>query len=54
MNNHTTTHKIDELGRILIPKEVRLALEWITGDSLEVVVNIKEGTVVLKPSSESA
>lgn len=31
--------KIDDLGRIAIPKEVRRALRWMGGDEIEISLN---------------
>ena len=31
--------KIDDLGRIAIPKEVRRALRWMGGDEIEIILN---------------
>ena len=42
--------RIDELGRIVIPKEMRKNLRIKTGDNLEIMVN--DDTIVLKKSSE--
>ena len=38
--------RIDELGRIVIPKEMRKNLRIKTGDNLEIMVN--DDTIVLK------
>ena len=42
--------RIDELGRIVIPKEMRKNLRIKTGDNLEIMVN--DDTIVLKKFSE--
>ena len=31
--------KMDELGRIIVPKEIRDQLEWDYGDGIEITVN---------------
>ena len=31
--------KIDDLGRIAIPKEIRRALRWMGGDEIEISLN---------------
>ncbi len=38
--------KIDELGRIVIPKEIRRVLGWVDGDPIEIFTDGE--TVVLK------
>ncbi len=38
--------KIDELGRIVIPKEIRSTLGLDTGDDIE--ISVSDGTVNLK------
>lgn len=38
--------KIDELGRIVIPKDVRDTLDLVAGDDLE--ISVKDNCVVLK------
>lgn len=40
--------RIDELGRVVIPKEIRRTLRIREGDPLEVSTNSKDGTVTLK------
>lgn len=42
--------RIDELGRVVIPKEVRRALRIKEGDPLEIFTT-REGEIVLKPFS---
>lgn len=39
--------KIDELGRIVIPKEFRDNFDMKEGDKLEIIAN-KEGQIILK------
>ena len=41
------TRKIDELGRVILPSELRKKLGWGTGDSLSVIE--KDGEVIFKP-----
>jgi transcriptional pleiotropic regulator of transition state genes len=38
--------KVDELGRIVLPSELRKKLDWSEGDSVSVIEN--DGTVILK------
>ena len=54
MQQHVRTYKIDELGRILLPKKIRELLDWSIGDSLvlsyvnrntAILQSIKEGTI---------
>ena len=45
MENNYPIHKIDDLGRVLIPKEVRVALGWEVGNSL--ALKVEDGTLVL-------
>ena len=40
--------KIDELGRIVIPKDVRRTLGLSSGDELE--ISVADGEVILKKS----
>jgi len=39
------SHKIDDLGRILIPAELRNSLGWVKGDTI--TLNYTNGLVVL-------
>lgn len=39
--------KIDELGRIVLPKEIRRTNNWNTGDGLEIYSG-QDGSVTLK------
>jgi stage V sporulation protein T len=40
--------RIDELGRVVIPKEIRRTLRIREGDPLEISTNSKDGTVSIK------
>ena len=40
--------RIDDLGRIVIPKEIRRQLKVTEGESFEIFMT-KEGEVILKP-----
>jgi len=51
MESTNPKHKIDDLGRVLIPKDVRAIMQWETGDNLEVVANPENGTVTLSLSA---
>ncbi len=41
--------KIDELGRIVIPKDVRVSLGMLAGDDIE--IKVENGCVILKKSN---
>ena len=43
------TRKIDELGRVVIPKEIRRNLGIRDGESLEIFIN--EDSIILKKHS---
>ena len=45
-------NKIDDLGRVLIPKEIREIIGWRIGDSLQLIPNPKEKTLTLKILNE--
>ena len=45
--------RIDELGRIIVPKEIRRSLGIKEGDPLEFFTN-KEGGIVLMPYNEGS
>lgn len=45
--------KIDELGRIGIPKEVRTALKLSPGSCLEISWDVRKGQIVLQRESSS-
>lgn len=40
---------VDDLGRVVIPKEIRRTLEIREGDSLEIFIDSENGTVCFKP-----
>lgn len=48
MEHAGIVRRIDELGRVVIPKEVRRTLRIREGDPLEVSTNSKDGTVTLR------
>ncbi|MFZ7104942.1 MAG: stage V sporulation protein T [Peptococcaceae bacterium] len=50
MNATATVRRIDNLGRIVIPKEIRRTLRIREGDSLEILVDY-QGEVILKKYS---
>ena len=45
--------KIDDVGRLAIPKEVRRQLRWMGGDEIELVVN-NDQSITLRKHSEDA
>lgn len=45
MNN---IRRIDDLGRVVIPKEIRSILEIFADDALEVNVNSKTGQIIIE------
>ena len=51
MNTVGIIRRIDDLGRIVIPKEVRQQLRIREGDPLEIFAN-KDGSILLKPYQE--
>ena len=42
--------RIDNLGRIVIPKEIRQKLEIKTGDAFD--ISVEDGLIVLEPSNK--
>lgn len=39
--------KIDDIGRIAIPKDLRRSLRWMGGDEIEIIPN-DDGTILLR------
>lgn len=48
METNKSIRIIDELGRIVLPMEVRQAMEWDSKTPLEIRINAAENEVVLK------
>ena len=46
MDHVYATRKIDELGRVVLPSELRKKLKWGTGDSVSVME--RDGDVIFK------
>lgn len=46
--------RVDDLGRIVIPKEIRKSLSVKEGDPLEIFVNKEENCISLKPYTSSS
>ena len=44
---------VDERGRILIPKDLRERFGIGEGSSVEIVEDVKEGVITIKPSSKA-
>lgn len=40
--------RIDDLGRVVIPKEVRRVMDIAEGDPLEIFVNGEDGEIIIK------
>ena len=47
----TITKKIDDLGRIAIPRDLRRSLQWMGGDEIEIVQN--DNTIILKKHKDN-
>lgn len=43
----TVVKKMDDIGRIVIPRDVRNSLRWMGGDEIEIILN-SDGTVLLR------
>ena len=48
METSIAIRKIDELGRIVLPEQLRERLDWKGKDSLSVSLNLEDNTVILK------
>lgn len=46
--------RIDDLGRVIIPKEIRRNLKIREGDPLEIFIDSENGTVCFKPYERQA
>lgn len=53
MNDTITTRKIDELGRIVLPIEIRKALKLESGDSVDIAMAEKASMILLHKSRPS-
>lgn len=42
----TVTKKLDDIGRITIPKDLRRSLRWMDGDAIEITSN-EDGSLTL-------
>ena len=43
--------KIDDVGRIAIPKDIRRELRWMGGDELEIITNPDESITIRRPTA---
>jgi len=50
LTRHGVGRRIDRLGRIVIPSEIRQALALVPGDFI--TVEIERGVIVLRPGGE--
>lgn len=48
MENNKSVRLVDELGRIVLPLEARLAMDWGNKTPVEIWVNPAENAVVIK------
>jgi transcriptional pleiotropic regulator of transition state genes len=53
MKNMGISRKVDELGRVVLPAEVRRALDLNQADSISIFLDINEQTVMLKKCKPS-
>ena len=53
MANNGIVRRIDDLGRITIPKEIRRALKINEGDALEFITNYNGKELVIRPYKKS-
>lgn len=44
--------KIDDIGRITIPRDLRRGLRWMDGDEIEIIDN-NDGTLLLRKRSDN-
>lgn len=51
MNTVGIIRRVDDLGRIVVPKEIRQQLKIREGDPLELFAN-KDGSILMKPYQE--
>lgn len=43
----TVVKKMDDIGRIVIPRDLRNSLRWMGGDEIEIILN-SDNTVLLR------
>lgn len=44
----TVIKKMDDIGRIVIPRDLRNSLRWMGGDEIEIILNSDDNTVLLR------
>lgn len=44
--------KIDDIGRIAIPKDLRRSLRWMGGDEIEIIVNDDDSITLRKKEND--
>ena len=47
MKKLTVVKKMDDIGRIVIPRDIRNSLRWMGGDEIEIILN-NDNTVLLR------
>lgn len=45
--------KLDDIGRITIPKDFRRSLRWMEGDEIDMVLNA-DGSILLRKHEDNA
>jgi AbrB family looped-hinge helix DNA binding protein len=53
MNSFGIIRRIDDIGRIAIPKEIRRNMRLDTGDALEIITNYNNEEIVIRPYRKS-
>ena len=53
MANYGIVRRIDDLGRIVIPKEIRRNMGLNDGDALEILTNHNDKEIVIRPHRKS-
>ena len=48
LTKESAVSKIDDLGRVLVPKEIREVMGWGVGVRLQIACNPTDGTVTFK------
>ena len=50
----STIRKIDDVGRISLPKDLRRSLRWMGGDEIEIIPRDDETVVLRKAQGDAA
>lgn len=45
--------KMDDIGRIVIPRDIRQSLRWMGGDEIEITVN-NDNTILLRKQEDTS